>query len=147
MLSPAFPSLILASRLPVLHLRQLPSIPFGQYTAGGSGYSDERPLPAVCLSQFTASTVPHPVRVACVQLLSQYKSWKPSDKLPPFASIHGFWLIAPPVNSVTGHPGFILHSVTRLLGPGLTHYYGVICHLTPLRSVLSFLLYLPIYTF
>jgi hypothetical protein len=31
----------------------------------------------------------------------------------------------------TGHPGFLLQSVTSFLRPGLCHYYGIFCHLAP----------------
>ena len=40
-------------------------------------------------------------------------------------------------NQVVRLCGFLLHSVTRLLRPQITHYYGVIRHLTPLRIVLE----------
>ena len=52
-----------------------------------------------------------------------------------------------PTNATAGHPGFLLQTVTCFLRPGFPHYYGVICHLTPLRSALSFLLYLSIHCF
>jgi len=44
-----------------------------------------------------------------------------------------------------GRPGFPLQSVTSFPRPGLLHYYGFICHLTPRRSALSLLLCLPIH--
>lgn len=33
--------------------------------------------------------------------------------------------------SADGQLGFLLHAITGLLRPNLTHYYGFICHLTP----------------
>jgi|GEM_PF-4345507 len=43
-----------------------------------------------------------------------------------------------PMNKVSmGHPGFTLHTVTRFHRPGFHHYYGLICHLTSLRSALD----------
>ena len=53
---------------------------------------------------------------------------------------YGFWLVPAPANLAAGHPGFLLQTVTRFLRPGFQHYYGFICHLTPLRSVSSLLL-------
>ena len=47
-------------------------------------------------------------------------------------------------NKPSSHPGFTLHTVTSFPRPGLQHYYGIICHLTSLRSALSCLLSLPI---
>jgi len=48
MLSPASPSFDQSALLPVLHLIQLPSIPFGQFTTGASDYSGEQPISAEC---------------------------------------------------------------------------------------------------
>lgn len=45
-----------------------------------------------------------------------------------------------PANHAAGRPGFLLQSVTRFHWPGFQHYYGFLCHLTPLRFVLSLLL-------
>ncbi len=47
-------------------------------------------------------------------------------------------------NKPPSHPSFTLHTVTSFHRPGLQHYYGIICHLTSLRSALSYLLNLPI---
>ena len=68
----------------------------------------------------------------------------PSNELPPFAPRQSFWRLTPPANQAADRPGFLLQSVTSFLRPGLSHYYGVICHLAPLRSTLSLLLCLPI---
>ena len=46
------------------------------------------------------------------------------------------WLLAhisPRRTMPPGHPGFTLQSVTSFHRPGLHNYYGIICHLTPLR--------------
>ena len=76
---------------------------------------------------------------------STFKSWfrKPSNKLPPFALRCGFWLTTNPVDQTTGHPGFTLQTVTSFHRPGLHHYYGFICHLTPRRSTSGCPLCLP----
>ncbi|KNZ68164.1 hypothetical protein Tfer_3304 [Thermincola ferriacetica] len=47
-----------------------------------------------------------------------------------------FWLTAPHCNQVQCPPGFLLQSVTSFHGPGVFHYYGLICHPTPLRPAL-----------
>jgi len=58
------------------------------------------------------------------------------------------WLLAhisPQRTRPLDHPGFTLHAVARLHWPGLQHYYGIICHLTPLRLALDLSLNLPIH--
>lgn len=50
----------------------------------------------------------------------------------------------PRTNKPPSHPGFSLHTVTSFHRPRLQHYYGIICHLSSLRSALSCLLNLPI---
>ena|GEM_PF-6955459 len=44
-----------------------------------------------------------------------------------------FWPSDTCRNSVRHHRGFILQTVTSFHRPRLTHYYGIICHLTPLQ--------------
>ena len=53
----------------------------------------------------------------------------------------------PHTNKPYGRLGFILHTVTSFHRPRLHNYYGIICHLTSLQAVLSFLLNLPIPAF
>lgn len=53
---------------------------------------------------------------------------------------------SPQQTRLPGHPGFTLHTVTSFHRPGFHHYYGIICHLTPLRQALDSSLYLPIPT-
>ncbi|TRO80315.1 hypothetical protein FL622_11845 [Desulfuromonas acetexigens] len=65
---------------------------------------------------------------------------KPSNELPPFAFRYGFWLAAAPTDQAVSRPGFTLQTVTSFHRPGLHHYYGFICHLTPRRSGLGSLL-------
>lgn len=48
-----------------------------------------------------------------------------------------FWQLAAREDSASRRRGFLLHTVTRLLRPRLTHYYGIICHLTPIRRLLE----------
>ena len=55
----------------------------------------------------------------------------------PFATTKSFWQLAARPDQAGRHRGFILHTVTRLHRPRLTHYYGIICHLTPHRSRLE----------
>ena len=50
------------------------------------------------------------------------------------------WLlthIGPQRTKPPGHPGFTLQSVTSFHGPEFHNYYGIICHLTPLRLTLG----------
>jgi hypothetical protein len=54
-----------------------------------------------------------------------------------------FWQSAAREDSTSRRRGFLLHTVTRLLRPRLTHYYGIICHLTPLRLPLELPLEAP----
>ena len=42
-------------------------------------------------------------------------------------------------HNADGQLSFLLHTITGLLWPSLTHYYGFICHLTP-TCILSLLL-------
>lgn len=51
--------------------------------------------------------------------------------LHPFTPCGGFWLTTVSSIAADDGPGFVLHTVTRLHGPGLRRYYGLICHLTP----------------
>lgn len=76
---------------------------------------------------------------------SMFRSWfrKPSNKFPPFALRCGFWLTTVPIDQAAGHPGFTLQTVTSFHRPGLHHYYGFICHLTPRRSTSDCPLCLP----
>lgn len=55
----------------------------------------------------------------------------------PLRNDGGFWRSIARPNQVERHRGFLLHTVTRLLRPQLTHYYGIICHLTPRRLLLE----------
>jgi hypothetical protein len=48
-----------------------------------------------------------------------------------------FWRTCPRVDKATRLPGFTLQSVTRLHRPGIPHYYGFICHLTPHHPILG----------
>ena len=48
-----------------------------------------------------------------------------------------FWQLAAREDSAPRRRGFLLHTVTRLLRPRLTHYYGIICHLASLRLSLE----------
>jgi hypothetical protein len=105
-------------------------------------YSGGRPVPADRLSRSSARKCPVPSDGLCPE--SRPFSFRlPSNELPPFARHQGFWHLTPPANQASGHPGFLLQTVTSFLRPGLHHYYGFICHLAPLRSTLSFLLSLP----
>ena len=107
------------------------------------GYSGGRPVPADRLSRSSARKCPAPSGGLCPK--SRPFSFRlPSNELPPFAPRRGFWRLTRPANQVAGHPGFLLQTVTSFLRPGLRHYYGVICHLAPLRLTLSLLLNLPI---
>jgi len=48
-----------------------------------------------------------------------------------------------PADQTAVRPGFFLQSVNSFLRPELLHYYGFICHLTPLRMTSILLLCLP----
>ena len=78
--------------------------------------------------------------MACVRFHASFDFQKPSNQLPPFATDGAFGFSTSPCEHAAGHPGFILQTVTRFLRPEFLHYYGFICHLTPLRSVSSLLL-------
>ncbi len=66
---------------------------------------------------------------------------KTSKKLQiDFIPSQPIWLlthISPRQTLPSGHPGFTLQSVTSFQRPGFHNYYGIICHLTPLRSTLG----------
>ena len=51
----------------------------------------------------------------------------------PLRNGRHFWRSVARLNEVRRHRGFLLHAVTRLLRPRLTHYYGIICHLSSRR--------------
>ena len=58
--------------------------------------------------------------------LSAFKDYFPPSQPP--------WLLAhagPTGHSADDQLGFALHTITGFHRPGLTHYYGFICHLTP----------------
>jgi len=78
--------------------------------------------------------------MACARFHASFDFRKPSNQLPPFATDGAFGFSTSPYEQAAGHPGFLLQTVTRFLRPGFLHYYGFICHLTPLRSVSSLLL-------
>jgi len=80
----------------------------------------------------------------CSGYMVMQGSAKPSNKLHPFATDMAFGSRQPRTNKPSGRLGFILHTVTSFHRPRLHHYYGIICHLTSLRSALSYLLNLPI---
>jgi hypothetical protein len=108
-----------------------------------TGYSGERPVTADRFSRSSAVKCPVPsdgLGSDSIPFLCRL----PSNELPPFAFQQGFWRLSAPTNQAVGHPGFILQSVTSFHRPGFHYYYGVICHLAPLRSTLSLLLDLPI---
>jgi hypothetical protein len=119
---------------PILAGEPSPSIPKGNLRQPVPVTSDGRPLSAEGLLQPTADSVSRPI--GRLVSGSTFKSWfrKPSNKLPPFALRCGFWLTTAPVDQATVHPGFTLQTVTSFHRPGLHHYYGFICHLTPRRS-------------
>ena len=56
------------------------------------------------------------------------------------------WLLAhaSPIREPHGRSGFALHTVASFHRPELHHYYGIICHLTPLRVLLDSSLISPI---
>ena len=119
------------------------SIPYGQCMTPPPGYSRGQPVPADRLSRSSARKCPVPSDGLWPDEHT-FAFRFPSNELPPFAQRQRFWLLTPPTNQAAGHPGFLLQSVTSFLRPGLSHYYGVICHLAPLRSTLSILLNLTI---
>jgi hypothetical protein len=55
--------------------------------------------------------------------------------LPPFAVTVNFWVMATLSNTADGQLGFTLHTITGFHRPNFTHYYGFICHLTPLNTL------------
>ncbi len=63
-----------------------------------------------------------------------HESGSPPDNtlclLCPFAPPCRFWRHTVDKTSAHHRSGFVLHTVTRLHGPELHHYYGRICHLT-----------------
>ena len=69
---------------------------------------------AICVPHFPVPAFSSPLR----------------ELLPPFAPWTPLLATPSPQVSACGLPGFTLRSVTRLLWPGLHHYYGFICHPT-----------------
>jgi len=137
------PFLVGSTPLPVLLLVSVTCYPLRAMYDFFPGYSDGRPVPADRLSRSSAQKCPAPSGGLCPEL-HPFSFRFPSNELPPFAQRQGFWRLTPPADQAAGRPGFLLQTVTSFLRPGLRHYYGVICHLAPLRSTLSFLLSLPI---
>ncbi len=116
------------------------SIPLGQCAASFPNYSGEQPRKADRLSQRTAFQVPHPDE--WLMFGSTLLSISENLRINFLPSQPAALLASPsaPANLAAGHPDFLLQTVTRFLRPGFQHYYGFICHLTPLRSVSSLLL-------
>ena len=76
-------------------------------------------------------------RPSLVLRVVRFPSSKHFLETSPLRNGRRFWRSVARQNQACRHRGFLLHTVARLLGPRLVHYYGIICHLTSRRLLLE----------
>jgi len=84
----------------------------------------------------TARVVPEGATFTCAAR-ARFLFLKHFLETSPLRSDRRFWQSITRLNQIRRHRGFVLHAVTRLHRPRLTHYYGIICHLTPRQRLLE----------
>ena len=113
------------------------AIPCGQSTTEAWGYSAS----AVQSSRSHVSGVPLGWFLKGRPSLVLHAVRCPSSKhfleTSPLRNGRRFWQSVARLDQARRRHGFVLHAVTRLLRPRLSHYYGIICHLTPRRLLLE----------
>ena len=94
--------------------------------------SDSRRVPATTTIGRFLRPSPH----LCCPLLNRFSS-RHFSETSPLRNDTGFWRYVARHDQTRRHHGFLLQTVTSFHRPRLTHYYGIIRHLTPREPVLE----------
>ncbi len=103
-----------------------------------SGYSLLHVRPVIPVEYIPASPVcgARPRQDVCEPLQKKSApSMRFNEYFPP-SQLAALLVTASPIRLIAdGHPGFILHTITGFHRPEFAHYYGIICHLTPIPAL------------